>query len=147
MSVMNMLSDEPAPAPPAPAPPSPEKIAPAPLAPTSSAAPAHIKIESAPSNTEHDTTITNGLHSHERRSKHERDHPPEPASVVPVAMGPPGLTVRATEEAFAGIIEQADTSDVDEPGFEPMKDQWIKRSMKRVAEMEAREGDKRKVSR
>ncbi|KAF1346725.1 SNF2 family DNA-dependent ATPase domain-containing protein [Delphinella strobiligena] len=146
MSVMNILSDAPVHAPPPPAPASPEKSARDPPAPApASVSHQDIKIESTPTDSERD-----------RRLKQERSGEPVQASAaappvypvpppqLPTTSGPPGLTVKATEEAYAAILEKADTSDLEEPGMEGMKVQWHQRSAKRAAETEAREGDKRK---
>ncbi|KAL1302510.1 hypothetical protein AAFC00_002898 [Neodothiora populina] len=163
MSVMNMLSDAPAAAPPpAPAaPPSPDKPVREALPPCVPTPPV-VKVEPVSKRAEPEAVVTNGTHTQSRRSKHERaadrdvpvvpvaepERPASPPSVASVsqqlAIGPPGLTVRATEEAFATIMDRADTSDLEEPGFEAMKDQWYKRSSKRAAETEAKESEKRK---
>lgn len=151
---MNILSDAPVHAPPPPAPASPEKPARDPPAPApASLSHQDIKIESAPTNLERD------MQSRDRRSKPERSGEstvqasaaappvyPVPPPQLPTTSGPPGLTVKATEEAYAAILEKADTSDLEEPGMEGMKVQWHQRSAKRAAETEAREGDKRKVT-
>lgn len=166
MSVMNILSDTgpvqtpptpapaPAPAPApvlAPAPSSPVKIA---RNPPASVSAAHPKIKTE----QREHIAAKPGPSHERRMKQERGGDPAAADAptaapsaypappaIPPAVGPPGLTVRATEEAYAQIVENADLSDIDEPGFEPLRVQWLQRGTKRHAEMEAREGEKRKV--
>jgi len=68
-----------------------------------------------------------------------------PPALVPAAHGPPGLTVKATEEAFARIVDSGDASDLEEPGFETMRGQWAKRGKKRTADIETKETEKRKV--
>lgn len=138
----------PAPAPPrAPTPPaarlamSPEKSTPA----ATVTASTHVKIESAPTPAVRDISVTNGVHSQDRRTKHERDGGTEDAVAEVTQTGPPGLSVKATEEAYAQIMEQAELSDVDEPGFEAMRQDYYKRSMKRSADVDMREYEKRKV--
>ena len=150
MSVMNMLSDT-APVdvapPPAPAPPSPEKVVREPPAPAS-VAPIAIKIEAAPPHVERAVAATNGSSAKDGRNgetSKTRSPAASPFPAVTGALGPPGLTVRATEEAFAAIVDRGDASDLEEPGFEAMRDQWTLRTHKRAAETEAREGEKRKV--
>ncbi|GAB7357249.1 hypothetical protein MBLNU459_g8228t1 [Dothideomycetes sp. NU459] len=69
--------------------------------------------------------------------------PPALGRMPPGITGPPGLTVQKTEEAFLEI-EKADMSDVEAPGFEVLQDQWRERGLKRSADVDVREGGKRK---
>jgi DNA helicase INO80 len=81
--------------------------------------------------------------------KRERNgHVPSvaPTSTTNYPIGPPGLTIEATEEAFADI-ERADMSDIDIPGFEGPENAWRKRSLKRMLDIEQAEHGKRKVCR
>ncbi|THX14365.1 hypothetical protein D6D13_03197 [Aureobasidium pullulans] len=80
--------------------------------------------------------------------KRERngDVPSAPAPATNYPTGPPGLTIEATEEAYAEI-ERADMSDVDAPGFEGPQVAWVQRSAKRMVEIEQKEMGKRKVCR
>ncbi|GAM90862.1 hypothetical protein ANO11243_089080 [Dothideomycetidae sp. 11243] len=66
--------------------------------------------------------------------------PPYP---LPPATGPPDLTVRGTEAAFADI-EAKDLSDVEMPGFEAPQEEWRQRSRKRALEIEFKEALRRK---
>jgi DNA helicase INO80 len=67
-----------------------------------------------------------------------------PVSTTTYPTGPPGLTIEATEAAFADI-EAAEMSDVEGPGFEGPKNAWLARSAKRMIEIEQKELGKRKV--
>lgn len=58
--------------------------------------------------------------------------------------GPPGLTTRATEHAFAEI-EARELSDVDMPEFDVARDEYMERVQKRALEFAVTEGMKRKV--
>ncbi|KAF2226673.1 SNF2 family DNA-dependent ATPase domain-containing protein [Elsinoe ampelina] len=73
--------------------------------------------------------------------------PPKPAAPAwgsaPVSSGPPDLTVRGTEQAFAEI-EAMDLSKVDMRGFEDQHREWKERSRARKLDVEFREGLKRK---
>jgi len=162
MSVMNMLSDT-APVQAAPVPYSPAKSLPQNPATTQ----LDVKSEPVPRSTDRPSPAINGTIQDVVSMKHEPngeqapiiqpsiqpvvqpDVQPisqrAPPALVPAALGPPGLTVRATEEAFARIVESADASDLEEPGFEAMRGQWTKRGSKRTADIEAREDEKRKV--
>lgn len=158
MSMMNLLSDTgPAETPPAPVMPSPDRSVREPQAPVP-AAQAEIKSEfaAAPARAEREPSATvNGLQIYERRSKPDRngDIAPKPPSTTTTPApragaaisGPPGLSVKATEEAYAQIAETLDLSDIEDDGFTTMRQQWLQRSHKRCAEMEAKEGERRKV--
>lgn len=80
--------------------------------------------------------------------KRERngDVPPvaPPVSATTYPTGPPGLTIEATEAAYAEI-EAAEMSDVEAAGFEGPKVAWVNRSAKRMIEIEQKELGKRKV--
>lgn len=80
--------------------------------------------------------------------KRERngDIPPvaPPVSTTTYPTGPPGLTVEATEAAYAEI-EAADMSDIEVAGFEGPMAAWATRSAKRMVEIEQKELGKRKV--
>ena len=80
--------------------------------------------------------------------KRERngDVPPvaPPTSTTTYPTGPPGLTIEATEAAYAEI-EAAEMSDVEAPGFEGPMAAWTTRSAKRMIEIEQKELGKRKV--
>ncbi|TKX25485.1 putative DNA helicase INO80 [Elsinoe australis] len=74
--------------------------------------------------------------------------PPKPAAPparapLPSASGPPELSVRATEAAYAEI-EAQEASDVEGPGYEAQFDEWKSRSQKRVHEIDYKEASKRK---
>ncbi|PNS18616.1 hypothetical protein CAC42_5155 [Sphaceloma murrayae] len=75
--------------------------------------------------------------------------PPKPSAPswggLPSASGPPDLSVRATEEAFAQI-EANELSDVEGPGFEAQFEEWKSRSQKRTLDIEFKEFNKRKAS-
>lgn len=150
MSMSNLLSDsgpsEPPP-PPAPvaAPPahrSPEVpreplkpyLAPHP-APIPDAYPTPVAPAAAP-------VIDNSNIKRERNGDVPPPAPPVSATTYPT--GPPGLTIEATEAAYAEI-EAAEMSDVEAAGFEGPKVAWINRSAKRMIEIEQKELGKRKV--
>jgi DNA helicase INO80 len=150
MSMSNLLSDSgpsepPPPPPPVAAPParrSPEVLrepvkpylAPHP-APVPEAYPPPVAPAAAP-------VIDNNNIKRERNG----DVPPvaPPVSATPYPTGPPGLTIEATEAAFAEI-ESAEMSDVEGAGFEGPKNAWRARSAKRMIEIEQKELGKRKV--
>jgi len=67
--------------------------------------------------------------------------PPAPPNLP---RGPPGLTVRATEEAFAQI-EAREHSPIDVPGLEGAKQDYKDRVRKHTMELDAKENTKRKV--
>ena len=150
MSMSNLLSDsgpsEPPPPPPPvaapPARPSPEVprepvkpyLAPHP-APIPEAYPAPVAQPAAPA-------VDNNNIKRERNGDVPPIAPPVTATTYPT--GPPGLTIEATEAAFAEI-ESAEYSDVDAPGFEGPIVAWKSRSAKRMIEIEQKELGKRKV--
>jgi chromatin-remodeling ATPase INO80 len=83
----------------------------------------------------------------------ERSRPPtsgQPSArpPLPPQTGPPGLSIRETEAAYAKIQTQ-DQSDVevDVPGMEVPKDDYANRSRKRTLELEIAESDRRKKRR
>lgn len=63
---------------------------------------------------------------------------------LPSVSGPPDLSVRATEAAFAEI-EAREDSDVDMPGFEAPREEYRSRSQKRALDMDYKEAMRRKV--
>ncbi|KAF4555426.1 Chromatin-remodeling ATPase INO80 [Elsinoe fawcettii] len=70
--------------------------------------------------------------------------PPAAAwGTAPVSSGPPDLTVRGTEEAYAEI-EAMDINNVNGPGFESQFEEWKSRSRERTLDIEFREGLRRK---
>lgn len=148
MSVMNILSD-------AGPPPEAVSVASPPLMrqPSKSidGSQAKIKAEVAPSTPMQEISAPNGHHPQRSEPKGDRngdagDHPTmEPPSYpLPITNGPPGLTVRATEEAYAEIEAQA-LSDVEAPGFEAPFSEWKSRIQKRHVDISAKESSKRKV--
>lgn len=135
MSVMNILSDE-TPSVPAPSahPPSPERARKA----TKVASPvSHVKAEIAPAIPVQGVPQSNGA---------QPVQPPAAAASLPLPppTGPPGLTVKAVEEAYAEI-EKGDLSDIEAPGFEMPEQEWHSRSKKRALEVQVKEGTRRKV--
>ena len=64
--------------------------------------------------------------------------------ILNLPRGPPGLTVGATEEAFAQI-EAREHSPIDVPGLEGAKDDYRQRVRKHTLELDAKENTKRKV--
>ncbi|KAF2151128.1 SNF2 family DNA-dependent ATPase domain-containing protein [Myriangium duriaei CBS 260.36] len=73
----------------------------------------------------------------------EVSQPTPPSYALPPATGPPELTVKGTEEAYAAI-EAKDLSDVEMPGFEHPWEEWRQRSRKRMVEIEFKEAVRRK---
>ena len=69
---------------------------------------------------------------------------PIPAANYPT--GPPGLTVEATEEAFAEI-ERQELSDLDTSEFETPLQAYMEMSRKRTREVDQKENMRRKVCR
>jgi DNA helicase INO80 len=67
-----------------------------------------------------------------------------PVSTTTYPTGPPGLTIEATEAAYAEI-EAADLSDIEAAEFEGPKVAWTTISAKRMIEIEQKELGKRKV--
>jgi len=156
MAMMNLLSDIVTPQPmPAKAPPPPEPAPPKPVsrktARASNAAQQiqpRIKeeaVEPARARTSSDShAAVQPLHPHPQA------HPPTvmarpPPPPPPPQTGPPGLTVRDTEAAWAEIQAQ-DLSDVetDLPELQVQKEEWEQRSNKRTLELEITESMKRK---
>ena len=163
MALTSLLSEDP------PAPPQPEPKPTPVVAPSSPAnlvrktpKPAdegqtRVKSETAPVAQSQDIAQPNGYTPSNRRSSKPTPNGDYPTHALPVAQappplsGPPGLTVRQTEEAIEQI-EAQELSDVEQPGslgslqyYNELRDEYRSRSRKRMIELEYKEDGRRKV--
>lgn len=84
------------------------------------------------------------LSSAETNGVHPTPPARKPAYALPPASGPPGLSVRGTQEAYAQI-EAREQSPIDMPGFEGPRQEWHDRSRKRALDVNVKEDARRKV--
>lgn len=151
MNIMSMLSDT-APSYPDPNP-GPPIISRSMRKVSSASNDSRIKPETVVATPLRELTAANGLSDLdnakvERNSDYGNYAPPAatpPSFPLPLPTGPPGLNVKATEDAYIAL-EAHELSDVEGPGFEGARDQWRQRSHKRTLDVDAKEAGKRKVT-